>query len=318
MECRRTNRCLFPGAIGRALDLLPMPAYYWTRGDAAVDLLGSSGFVAPGEDRGSFYREAIAFLNARYMSGIVLDERDCRPGGECYETVMMDWGRYRVGAGATDALLERHGNLRRKIAKYRNKGGVIERVEGALQPDDAARVLHCLQQSAGAAPLRAPFQDNYLNMVRWAATSGTSGIVHLLARLDGTIVGYHSYLESGRRLQCLSGGFDRTRSSNYHAYENILLETMRYAEARGLREVAFGPVGNPSKAALMTESAPFVARFYSRHRWLRRAMGVIIPRSALRPAAFAARASAGSADSSSPGASSTDSSGLPTNPVCSA
>jgi hypothetical protein len=292
MECRRISRCLFPGLLGQVLDSVPMPAYCWTRGDAAVDLLGSPGFVAPGEDRDTFYREAIAFLNTRYVSGTVIDERDSRSAAECYETVMMDWGRYEVRPGGTDALLARHRNLRRKIAKYRNKAGIVELVEGPLGPDDAARVLHCLEQSAATAPVRAPFQENYANMVRWASTSGAPGVVHFLARLDGAIVGYHSYLRSGTRLQCLSGGFDRVRQSTYHAYENVLLETMRYAEAAGLAAVAFGPVSNPSKAALMPQSAPFVLRFYSRHQVVRRAMSLIVPRSALRPATFAGRASA--------------------------
>ena len=295
MECRRITQCLFPGALGRALDTMPVPGYYWTRGDAAVDLLSNSGIVAEGEDRDVFYRDAIAFLNTRYMSGTVMEQRASRPAADCYETTMMDWGRYDVQPGGLEGLLGRHSNLRRKIAKYRNKGGIIELVDGALAPDDVGRVLHCVEQSAGAAPVRAPFQENYTNMVRWASTSGAAGIVHLLARLDGAIVGYHSYLKSGSRLQCLSGGFDRTRPTTYHAYENILLETMRYAEEKALRQVAFGPVSNPSKAALMPESVPFVLRFYSRHRVVRRAMGVIVPRSALRPSTFAPRTSAAEA-----------------------
>lgn len=300
MECRRTSRCLFPGAIGRALDLLPMPAYYWTRGDAAVDLLGSSGFVAGGEDRRRFYHDAIAFLNSRYLSGIVMDQQDVPAAADCYETPMMDWGRYPVTSGGTDTLFARHRNLRRKLARYRNHGGVVDRVHGALAPEDLARVLHCIQQSADAAPLRAPFQENYLNMVRWASTTDTPGIVHFLARLDGTVVGYHSYLESGTQLLCLSGGFDRTRATNFHAYENILIETMHHAEASGISQVSFGPVGNPSKAALMPQSVPFVARFYSRHGWLRRAMRVIVPRSALRHARFTAAEHQPGADASIP------------------
>ena len=165
-------------------------------------------------------------------------------------------------------------------------------VEGALPPHDLPGVLQCVEQSADAGLVRAPFQENYINMVRWASTSGAPGIVHFLARIEGEMVGYHSYLKSGTRLQCLSGGFDRTRHSNYHAYENIILKTMRYAEKNGVHHVAFGPVTNPSKAALMPQSVPFVLRFYSRHRMVRQAVSLIVPRSALRPATFVTRASA--------------------------
>ena len=55
---------------------------------------------------------------------------------------------------------------------------------------------------------------------------------------------------------------------------------MRFAEAQGLRRVAFGPVANPSKAALMPRVVPFVLRFYSRYRPVRRAIGAIVPHSA--------------------------------------
>jgi hypothetical protein len=291
LECRRTNRCLFP-RLGRALDAVPTPTYYWTRGDAAVDLLGSPGIVADAEDAETFYRDAIAFLNTRYVSGIVLEQPSRRRAAACYETVMMDWGRYRVVPEGTDALLRQHKNLRRKTSAFRNKGGAIEIVHGALGPADCGRVLHCLAQSATNGALRAPFQENYPNMVHWASASGADGIVHIVARLDDVLVGYHSYLHSGMRLLCLSGGFDRTRHSTYHAYENILLDTMRFAEANGVGEVSFGPVGNPTKAALMPESVPFVARFYSRFAALRQAMSLLVPRSALRAAAFADRASA--------------------------
>jgi hypothetical protein len=260
-ECRRTNRCFFPGRLGSALDLAPLPLYCWTRGDPAVDLMSNPGFVAPGEDRHSFYEGAIAYLNRRYVMGCVMEERNARPAAECFETPVMDWGRYDVRPGGTDLLLGSHKHLRRKESRFHNKGGRLEVVVGALSPADRDGVLHCLHQSAGFALVRAPFQENYAHMVRWAAASGAPGLVHILARIDGDLVGYHAFLQSGGRLQCLSGGFDRTRPSTYHAYENILLHAMRYAEAHGLRQVAFGPVGNPSKSAVMPAFGHFALRF---------------------------------------------------------
>jgi hypothetical protein len=287
VECRRTSQCLFRGVIGRTLDLVPTPSWCWMRGDPAVDLVNSPGFVVPGEDRETFYREAVAFLNTRYRVGSVVEERRVTPAGACYETVFMDWGRYRVAPGGTEALLSAHRHLRRKEHRFRNKGGAIDVVTGALTPGDRDAVLHCVGQSAGFGLARTPFQENYANMVRWAAESGAPGLVHVLARIDGAVAGYHTFLHSGIRLQCLSGGFDRTRHSTYHAYENILLEAMRYAEREGLETVAFGPVGNPSKAAVMPAFAPFVLRFYSKTATILRVLGVVVPRSAIRPAVFA-------------------------------
>lgn len=288
VECRRTSQCFFPGTLGRLLDLVPMPMYYWTRGDAAVDLLGSPGFVAEGEDRSAFLDAALAFLNRRYLLGCVVQEKDGRTRHGCHETAFMDWGRYEVRPGGCEALLDAHKHLRRKQARFRNKGGRLDVVTGALDPADRDAVLHCLRQSAGFALVRAPFQENYASMVRWAAESGSDGVVHVIARLEGRLVGYHTFLHTGQSLQCLSGGFDRTRQTTYHAYENILLEAMRYAEAHRLARVSFGPVGNPSKAAVMPSFGQFVVRLHSRFAFVRRMFALLIPHTAIRPETFAA------------------------------
>lgn len=294
LECRRTNQCLFPGRLGALLDTLPAPSYCWTRGDFAVDLVSSPGVVLEQEDAARFYREAVQFLNRRYIMGAVLEECAVPAAGPCTELTMMDWGRYRVRPGGLERLFAAHSSLRRKVNKFRNKGGTLDIVHGAL--DAAARdaVLSCIRQSAGQALVRAPFQENYLNMVRWAAEHGGPEIVHVLARIEGAIAGYHTFLHSGERLLCLSGGFDRTRHTNYHAYENILIESMRYAEANGLTQVAFGPVTNGSKAALMPEFASFALRFYSRLPAMRALVGFLLPRSAMRPEVFAPYAGLGS------------------------
>ena len=282
LECRRTGQCLFPGRVGQLLDLVPTPMYCWTRGDATVDLLSSPGFVASGEDRSGFYRAAVAFLNSRYLCGSVIDPRDEPAVAECYETVFMDWGHYTVERGGVERLVAAHKNLKRKENKFRNKGGIVEVVEGKLTPTDRDAALECIGHSAGMALVRAPFQENYANMVRWAAESDAPGIIHILARLDGRVVGYHTFLRTGVRLQCLSGGFDRSRATTFHAYENILLASMRWAESEGLAAVAFGPTSNPSKAALMPGFERFVIRFYSRYSLVRRLFGALVPRSPLR------------------------------------
>jgi hypothetical protein len=288
VECRRTNQCFFPGALGRVLDLVPMPMYCWFRGEAAVDLVGSPGFVADGEDRDAFLDAAIAYLNRRYPMGCVIEEKGRHPGHDYHETPFMDSGRYDVMPGGTEALLDAHKHLRRKQTRFRNKGGTLDIVTGALDPGDRDAVLHCLRQSAGFALVRTPFQENYANMVRWAAESGSAGVVHVIARLEQRLVGYHAFLHAGQSLQCLSGGFDRTRQTTYHAYENILLEAMRYAEAHCLTRVSFGPIGNPSKAAVMPAFGQFVVRLHSRFAFVRRMLALLIPHTAIRPATFEA------------------------------
>ena len=61
---------------------------------------------------------------------------------------------------------------------------------------------------------------------------------------------------------------------------------MRYAEANSARQVAFGPVGNPSKAAVMPAYGRFVVRLYSRFTAVRRLLARVVPRTALRAEVF--------------------------------
>lgn len=285
--CRRTMRTFFPNRLGRLLDAVPMPTVAWTRHDPGVDLCGSPGFVADGEDRDLLVAAAVRDLERRVAGVVVLEETSSPRHGECVAFDMVDTGRHAAAAGAVDALFERHGSLRRKVAKYRNKGGTIEVVPGPLPEDLRAVVLHCIRCAQSGGLLHAPYQSNYEPMVEWATRGLLPGLVHIIARLDGAAVGYHAFAESGRHLVCLSGGFDRTRHTTYHAYENVLLEAMRYAHERGLSHVHFGPVSNPSKAAVMTEAAALSVRFYSRWSPMRSLIAFILPRSAIRGEALA-------------------------------
>lgn len=281
--CRRMMRTFFPNRVGAFLDTIPSPTITWTRHDPGVDLCGSPGFAADGEDREALVHEAIAFLTRRYLSVSVLEEESTPRQGRFVEIGMADSGRYVAGRGGVEGLFERRTHLRRKVAKFRNKGGTVQVVEGALSADDRAGVLHCIRCAQGARLLHVPYQGNYTNMVDWATTAGTPGLVHIIARLEGAFVGYHAFVESGRQLLCLSGGFDRSRHTTYHAYENVLLEAMQYAEARGLDRVLFGPVTNPSKAAVMTDAARMAVRVHSRWPPVLRMIEFILPRSAMRP-----------------------------------
>ena len=285
--CRRTMRTFFPNQLGRLLDVVPVPTATWTRHDPGVDLCGSPGFVAAGESRDALVAAGIRFLERRVSGVVVLEEASSPRHGACVSFDMVDTGRHAATQAAVDALFDRHGSLRRKVAKFRNKGGTIEVVAGPLPADLREVVLHCLRCAQAGGMLHTPYQSNYQSMVAWATRGLVPGLVHVIARLDGVAVGYHAFAESGRHLICLSGGFDRTRHTTYHAYENVLIEAMRYARDRGLSHVHFGPVSNPSKAAVMTDAAGLSIRFYSRWSAMRRLITFILPRSAMRGEALA-------------------------------
>ena len=99
--------------------------------------------------------------------------------------------------------------------------------------------------------------------------------------MDGEVVGYHSFVRMGERLACLSGGFDRSRHSTFHAYEAILLESMRWAEDQGVKTISFGPTTNRSKGALMDRFVRTEARMFGRFDFMAPVIRLIVAKSVI-------------------------------------
>jgi hypothetical protein len=281
-EARRAAHTLFPGWMGRVADTLPMPIYYWNRMEPAVDLHGSPGFFVEGEDADGACEAAARYLDSLYVMGCVYDDADRAPLAGSLR-VPFAWSSVFCPpqGDSLDSLFRARKHLRRKVAKFRNKGGAIETVRGRVPPSVRDAMLRCLEGSVANARVFTTFQDAYPQLVRWAAEAEDPSLLHVVARLDGEVVGYHSFLHSGRVLACLSGAFDRGRHTTYHAYENVLLEAMRLAEGQGVDRLLLGPVLNPTKASLTTRARRATLCFRSRFAPVRVMQRAVVPRSAL-------------------------------------
>jgi hypothetical protein len=140
-------------------------------------------------------------------------------------------------------------------------------------------VAHCY--SSLKPLLVVPYQDNYVPMVLRALAHDDPAIVHFIARIDGMFVGYHSFVVSGAALHCLSGAFDRTRNTAYHAYENLIVESIRFCLDHGLTTIDYGPIMNPSKVKMMTGYRRAEFRTYSRYPPVRAMLPLVIRASKL-------------------------------------
>jgi hypothetical protein len=61
--------------------------------------------------------------------------------------------------------------------------------------------------------------------------------VHIYAVLDNRVVGVQTFIRHPKHIELTEGGF---LSHTYHAYENIILESVRYAVRNGLERVITG------------------------------------------------------------------------------
>ncbi|WPP49914.1 hypothetical protein [Catalinimonas niigatensis] len=268
--CKRYGGCLFSNPwVAASLDLPSIPVFLWMQGTPAIDMLNNPGFVGAGISRSDFVRAALSYLQSRFLSGFVIAAAAEKEKTASVRLPFVDYGIVEV-AGQTnpEAYLAQFRNIGKKMHKFVNKGGRVVVVRGALSSAIQEEIINIY---AHLKPLiTTPFQDNYTNMVRRASQMDTDKIVHFLTYLDEQLAGYHSFAHIGKNLYCLSGAFDRSMHSTYHAYENMIIATFRFGLDHQIDSIHYGPVLNPTKARMMNQFQPYEQRLYSRYDVLKK------------------------------------------------
>lgn len=283
VECRQTARCITRNPfLVRILDASGTPSFAWLRISAALDQYANPGFVAGPLDRRTLIRAALEYLTKKYLYGFVFDRPDIPMGLPSSDVLFPDFGYIEANRVGAETYLQASKNLRKKVRKFGNKRGRVDVVRGPMPTHERKTMLRWMR--ALDPDIRLAFQDNYPAMVDAAVQQPET--VHVLAYLDDAFVGNQSFVQTGRRLVCLSGIFDPDRKSNYHAYENVILESIRLANAQSLDQIDYGPIVNPTKARMMTRFEPSALRYYSRFAPIRRAMQWALNRSRIGPEAL--------------------------------
>ncbi len=280
MECRKSGQCFFQPPLSTLIDLPKLPVFVWSRYDFGVDNNANPGLVAEGIDRRTFRTEALAELQRNYLQGSVIELRgeDPVPGG--IQSPGFDSGYVDLDLFTdVDEFVRRRKRLRNKLKAFRNKGGTIETVRGAL--DQKARETCAGFYDTMQFRLLTPYQDILADMVRNTLAVDHPDAVHFVARIDEQIVGYHSFILGDGVLICASGGFDRSLRTTHNAYDTMIVESVRLAMDEGLRQIQYGPVLNQTKAGLMTSFVTQDAYTYVRYGLMRRPIASLLKRSVL-------------------------------------
>jgi hypothetical protein len=253
------------------------PIWYWERASLGTDGHAGPGVVTAGLRRETFVAAATSWLSRRFVMGALIDEA----GSEC-AVPYQRWPGLGVSTleashAMRDRLLGEHRNLARKVRKFAAHGGTLERLTGALSEGLKRELMVGYDQSR---PINPPFRELYPSMVnqQWALSG--SGLHHVVARVDGRAIGYHTFLRTGRRLVLLSGVFDRHESGNVHAYENVLMESITLAVDTGCTVVDYGGTVNEVKANLL-DTTPTEVRFVTRIPPVRAALRAMLPHTTL-------------------------------------
>jgi hypothetical protein len=281
-ECKKTGQSFFDPPLSTLYDMPGLPTFIWLRYGVTVDHFANPGFVAKTMDREQFVEQAITYLLQQYMVGNVVEYAASPTRGNAVKFPFADTGLIDVSELASlDDFTSRGKNLKRKLKKFRNKGGEIQLIEGSMPSflrDAALNAFETLDY-----PVRTPFQDNYLNMANAGMSLDSPDMVHFVALLEGEYVGHQSFCRAGDQIHCQAGAFDRRRKSTYHAYENIIVTSVEYALDQDLWRIDYGPVLNETKAKLMTRFIQCENRTYVRYRPMAAALPLLIGRSKLSP-----------------------------------
>lgn len=166
-----------------------------------------------------------------------------------------------------ERLFENHKHLIRQVNRFQNKGGTIHLQEGPVGEELADKFVLCCTESykVHSHPGRPIDVEGYGSYVRDFLTS-FPGILHIYAKLNGRVVGVQTFIRHDNHLELSEGGFLRGEKT-YHAYENIIVASVRYAAKHGLEKVGYGLISNFAKNRLMdkhSRTPVFLVMFF---RW---------------------------------------------------
>jgi hypothetical protein len=264
---RGYGRSLFRSPLLRVpVDLMGMPSYIWFRVGFGPEVAANPGFVAPEFDRDEVVRAMIAHLRKNAWGVMITDfavNRHLHGTATAFPYVsdgMVDVS----GMSSARDYVGQHRNIVRKIKHFVNKGGTIEVIHGRLDEELVGVVRRCLASTVKRSVIFSPLQDTFSESALETCRCASDRFVHFVARMNGVVLGYHTFVRTGTGLRMLHGAFDREQHTTHHSYENLIIDSVRYAIENGLRTVHFGPVLNETKRRMIGCTEKALLLFHSR------------------------------------------------------
>ncbi|MCP4644872.1 MAG: GNAT family N-acetyltransferase [bacterium] len=267
VRCRHWAGALFSHPIlYKPVDFVGLTSFIWIRVGFCAETLANPGFVADGCDEDGIIRAMIDHL-CRNAYGVMVPD-----WAENHHLHEDGWTFPYVHDGVVDLAgmaeaqdyVRQHNNIKRKIKHFQNKGGEIDVIHGALDEETLETVRHCVRETVKCSIIRSPFQDIFLDALARTCMCASDRMVHFVARMNGEVLGYHSFVRSGRGLRMIHGAFDRQRPTTHHSYENLIIATVDYGIRHGLDKIHFGPVLNETKRRMMNACGETSFYFHSR------------------------------------------------------
>ena len=285
LKCNRVGRSLFRSPLlNNPVNWLKIPVLIWLKVGFGPEVIANPGFFKNAIDADRTAREMIKYLQHNSIAIFVTDLQS-NASHHVNATVFpyVDEGSVEVaGMKSVQEYIDEHRNLKKKIRSFKNKGGTIEIVRGRPEKKDQQVLIGCCDATMRKSFVHTPFQDAFLDVIDETLHCDSTAFIHIVAKMDGEIFGYHSFVETGSSLRMMHGAFNRDMKSTFHAYENLILASLDFAIGQQLIKVYFGPVMNETKRRMMQISEPCATYFYSNNPVIRRIFALMYSKSQLQ------------------------------------
>jgi hypothetical protein len=158
--------------------------------------------------------------------------------------------------------LNEHRSLKKNLRRKRN---IIttEILHSPLSEKDIEQMRECVTCSVGHSRVSNPCQKFFEDNIFETDVFNSENYIHILIRVENTIVGFHTFLVCGSHLGGVLGGFNREKSRGTFAYERVIVASLDYAIKNQLRRVHYSLIDNYTKLRLVKSTDPCGLYFYS-------------------------------------------------------
>jgi len=172
----------------------------------------------------------------------------------------LDATRY----GDSSEYLANHRSLRKNLSRKRNAVSA-EICQGPVSDRDKDHIKDCLDCSVENSRVYNPCQQFFEDNIFQTDIFNSGKYVHIFVRLDGRIIGFHTYLVSGSNMGGVLGGFNRDFSRKNYVYERVMVASLDHAIRNGIKRVYYSLIDNYTKLRLVDSLEPCGLYFYSRN-----------------------------------------------------
>ena len=271
IKCRKYGRSLFDNSIlAKFVDLTAIPFYLWINFGCCMDMMSNPAFIKDIKKRNEILLEIINFLTQNSILTIINDYTKnafmyhnasilpALPHGVINTSKMTEISDY----------IAEHKNIKRKANNFKNKGGRFEIINNKVPSDKLNYIKKCFISTSETSVFYLPYQDLYLKSALETSNTHLNEVYYFIAFMNNELLGYQAAVKTGNKLNALHGAFDRTRKTNFHAYDLLFLNMTKFAIDNELKIIDFGAVLNVTKQRMVNQTNDMSYYLLSKYKFV--------------------------------------------------